>query len=464
MADILDAAQKQIDEAAKKISPQQTPPSGPPDQPKSDTSAPSPSSTGTPSLTPPGITPPSTPPAGGMKAPLSPPNESLKKSAPLPSQPKEWPAAPTLQPKAPAAPNEPAISPSQPPDTKPVSPTATEVKDKQSDIVLPISGQKSSFAIGVKTPTVNIPKSSQPFGRPSRKSILMAILLFLLLTVPLGVFYVSQEEQLADLRSRAALGPYPTATPGTCQLSDESICVGNNPTGACYLGGDGNQYWCRKLAGNPGKEITGSTSCNCPSPYTWGPRQEYGVWWCFNSASICTPTGETAEQCALLPGVLLPGCPQPTAVPPSPPPTVPPGVTPTRTPTPTQGPTPTRTPTPTLIPTAVITPTRTPTPTQPPIGGMCELIRVYDANGQDITAAVANGTRKLSIGETVILATTKGNATKSRFRIQGITSFEENDPAITTGTEYRRSIQIPSTITQAHASFETEVFVDGVWK
>lgn len=406
MADILDAAQKQIDEAAKKLSSQKPDVSGPP--------------------------------------PLTP---SVPQPAGLPS---------TLLPV-----NQPGTPPSPKPPSQPSLPT-TPIGGESKTPIAHLSGgeKKTSFAIGVKAPTVKIPISSSRGARPSRKSALLSVLLFLLLTVPLGVYYVSQEQQLTDLRSRAALAPYP------CQLETTEYCVGNNPTGACYLGGQGNQYWCRRLLGNPGKRIIGSTSCSCPSPYTWGPRSEYGMSWCFNTAvTNCSPGvipggTDTSEQCALVPGQLLPGCPQPTSPPPPPPtpvPTTPPGVTPTRTPTPTQGPTPTRTPTPTLIPTAIPTPT-------PPVGGICEYIRIYDANGQDITAAVRNGTKKLAIGETITLATLKGNATKARFRIQGITTFEENDPSITTGTEYRRSIQIPSTITQAQASFETEVFVNGQWK
>ena len=105
-----------------------------------------------------------------------------------------------------------------------------------------------------------------------------------------------------------------------------------------------------------------------------------------------------------------------------------------------------------------------PTPTTPPSGGQCETIRVYDENDTDITSALRDGDRTLSVGETVTLATPKGSATKARFRIQGITQFAENNPSLTTGNEYRIQIQIPSTITQTQGSFEAEVFMSGNWK
>ncbi|MEK9143543.1 MAG: hypothetical protein AAB481_02870 [Patescibacteria group bacterium] len=109
------------------------------------------------------------------------------------------------------------------------------------------------------------------------------------------------------------------------------------------------------------------------------------------------------------------------------------------------------------------TPIPTPTPTPVP-GGTCELIKVYDAAGADITLAVSNGTKKLALGEQVIIATSKGNATKARFRIQGIADWTENDTSKTTATEYRLGFTIPSTLTQAQGTFEVEVYVNGQWK
>lgn len=121
-------------------------------------------------------------------------------------------------------------------------------------------------------------------------------------------------------------------------------------------------------------------------------------------------------------------------------------------------------PLPTATPTETPTPTATLTPTPVPPGGTCEAIKVYDANNNDITAVIKNGSRKLTTGESIILATPKGQATKARFRIQGIADWTENDTTKTTDTEYRLEFQIPTTMTQAQGTFEVEVFVSGVWK
>lgn len=103
------------------------------------------------------------------------------------------------------------------------------------------------------------------------------------------------------------------------------------------------------------------------------------------------------------------------------------------------------------------TPTATPAPT-------CEAIRVYDAAMTDITAQLKDGSKKLAIGDDVTIATTKGTATKARFRIQGVADWAENDTTKTTATEYRLGIKIPSALTQTQGTFEVEVFINGAWK
>lgn len=108
-------------------------------------------------------------------------------------------------------------------------------------------------------------------------------------------------------------------------------------------------------------------------------------------------------------------------------------------------------------------PTSTSQPSPTPVG-MCTAIKVYDTNNTEITAAIADGSRKLTLGETVILATPKGQATKARFRIQGVADWTENDPAKTTDAEYRLAFEIPATITQTQGTFEVEVFINNEWK
>lgn len=111
------------------------------------------------------------------------------------------------------------------------------------------------------------------------------------------------------------------------------------------------------------------------------------------------------------------------------------------------------------------TPTSTPIPTSTPTPGpTCETIRVYDTSGTDITASLKNSSKKLSIGDEITIATSKGNATKARFRIQGIADWAENDTGKTTATEYRLTIRIPAALTQSQGTLEIEVFVNGQWK
>lgn len=111
------------------------------------------------------------------------------------------------------------------------------------------------------------------------------------------------------------------------------------------------------------------------------------------------------------------------------------------------------------------TPTSTPIPTSTPTPGpTCETIRVYDAAMTDITAQLKDGSKKLAIGEEVTIATSKGTATKARFRIQGVADWAEHDTAKTTSTEYRLTIRIPAALTQTQGTFEVEVFMSGVWK
>lgn len=84
-----------------------------------------------------------------------------------------------------------------------------------------------------------------------------------------------------------------------------SACVGNVPTGPCYQGGQGNQYACYKLKGNPGIEVGGENCSSCPpdgyGKYTWFNR-EYEKNWCFNTAIInCDGVSPYAERCSLQP-------------------------------------------------------------------------------------------------------------------------------------------------------------------
>ena len=294
------------------------------------------------------------------------------------------------------------------------------------------------------------------------KSLIMAVLLFLLATLPLAVYFTSQQRQLADVRSRAQQGPYPCGPAGkscnevsdcgTSCSSQNWVCVGVSGQKTCQQHGPEDQC--------PGGACTKINAYRCDALNSGGQchqnlRTDVGSWsagvshaaGCGQVDQVCRGGSRDNLGCGSF-EIINSTCGTTTTTPPPPPPgatTTPPPPPPPATPTPTPG------------------PTATPTPTPPP-GGTCELIKVYDAAGADITLAVRNGTKKLAIGEQVTIATTKGNATKARFRIQGIADWAENDPSKTTATEYRLSINIPSTLTQSQGTFEVEVFVNGVWK
>lgn len=231
-----------------------------------------------------------------------------------------------------------------------------------------------------------------------------------------------------------------------------NICTGgptSDPKGSCTPNSKGTCDKGPKCV-NPTQTLTGDFDCveianrECAFVQLDTPN---------GSAITCYPT-----NCASAPATgTPPGVNQP---PPSsgengqnqpPPPADTPTPTPRRRRKPT--PTPTRKPTP--------TPTLTPSPT--PVA-TCEYIKVYDADNNDITTAIKDGTRKLTPGDSIVLATLKGQATKAHFRIQGIADWTENDTTKTTDTEYRLQFQIPTTMTQAQGTFEVEVFVNGQWK
>lgn len=352
----------------------------------------------------------------------------------------------------------------------------------------------------------------------SNKSLILAVILFLVATLPLAVYFTSQQRQLADLRGRAQEGAYPTCqytcvpaavecrdgggvqvsqtcssgrigvccnfgsntppitrgttpiitttvTPGSCGNAGQACCPSNRTDGGNICNGNlyCNGSTCQSTApanlcqGSQGSGQTAGTKCKI---YRCGSKCNNGNQ--CNLGESIVDCGTNLGECGQIDwidtnnnycGVKEQNCGGSCA-----------GSTTTSTggstTTTTGG---TTTTTTTTNPTA--TPTATPTPTPTPIpGGTCELIKVYDAAGTEITQAVRDGTKKLALGEQVIIATSKGNATKARFRIQGIADWTENDTSKTTATEYRLGFTIPSTLTQAQGTFEVEVYVNGQWK
>lgn len=382
----------------------------------------------------------------------------------------------------------------------------------RADVDLPFS----SHAAPVPPEPLPEPVVPPPVPKKGNKSLIMAVLLFLLATLPLAVYFTSQQRQLADLRGRAQEGAYPTCqytcvpaavecrdgggvqvsqtcssgrigvccnfgsntptitrgttptititvTPGSCGNAGQACCPSNRNDGGNICNGNlyCNGSTCQSTApanlcqGLQGSQSTAGTKCKI---YRCGSRCNNGNQ--CNLGESIVDCGTSLGECGQIDwldtnnnycGVKEQNCGGSCA-----------GTT-TTTPPPGGNPPPGGTPPPSATPTPPPGNTPTPTPTPPP-GGTCELIKIYDAAGTEITQAVKDGTKKLALGEQITIATSKGSATKARFRIQGIADWTENDPTKTTAAEYRLSITIPSTLTQAQGTFEVEVFVNGVWK
>lgn len=386
------------------------------------------------------------------------------------------------------------------------------------DLHLPFSSHAESHMTEEKpTETDNAPGEPLPapvihpaiHKKRGNKFLLLAVLLFLFATIPLAVFFVSQQGQLADLRGKAQVpGPYPgqpCSPPNAIQcFADQKKHWCDPATNTWSTGGDScigtnkcviSDYFCDGIQctarnamlnnGTCGNVPSTSTNCNprCNGEVTnqcqngEQNRDQGKVLVCTCSQGCSYKKDDTEgsggsgwvcdENCNVYDNDKIPSlgscyqidfvhqgtnqyC----------------GVktiqcdgscqTGATDPTPTPGET---NPTPTPTPPLESTPTPTPIP-----GGTCEVIKVYSVEDTDITQEIKDGTKKLALGEQIILATSIGSATKARFRIQGIADWTENNPDETTETEYRLSITIPTTLTQAQGTFEVEVFVDDQWK
>jgi hypothetical protein len=301
------------------------------------------------------------------------------------------------------------------------------------------------------TETQNIPGFINPNTPPpknkSKVGILIAGLLLLLVTIPVAVYYVSQSQQLADSRSRASTGPYPgvaTSTPSippggdSCRyvVGGGTVSVAGDCSGYTFralvfqCNGSaslGNQGRCEDKGIHPGFEsiVSDNTVAGNGASVSIG-----GIPNCKSRQADLTVVGRPADG---LSGDELPGTPR--------------------------------------VENFVIQdgscsslPSDTPNPTITTTPQQCQSLLVYNTDGSDITAAIKDGSHKLSVGDHIILATPKGQATNAHFRIQGLTDYQDHDPAISTATEYRLNVQIPATVTQAQGNFELEIFIDGAWK
>ncbi|MEK7587321.1 MAG: hypothetical protein AAB457_00705 [Patescibacteria group bacterium] len=307
-----------------------------------------------------------------------------------------------------------------------------------------------------------------PKKKSAGKGFVTAILFLLLLTVPIAVYYISQTKQLADIRNRAALvcGGYPPVTCSNgsqaCKLSQcppPSSCgpAGKscNDVSNCGTGCSTQNWVCVGVSGQktcqqhgPEDQCPGGGACTKVNAYRCDGLDSGGQ--CHQN--LRTDVGDFAAGrthaagCGQVDQVCRGGsrdnlgcgsfeivnstCGTTTTTPPTPPP----GGTPQPTPQPTTPP-----PGPTVTPTPVVL--------------QCTRIRVYKNNAQvDPTTLLP--------GDAVVLAVAGSNATKGRIRVNG--SVWTESTTLNSSSEYTAPFTVPTGITSF--TVEAEVFNNGVWQ
>ncbi len=258
--DILDSAQKQINDAAKQIDPQ-IPSSGAPPEP------------------PPAPVTPTADPVSTPAIPPEPPKELLKEEAILPEKTGVTPAPIAIPPA-----DLPASPPIPPPDTPEIKP--------------PEVLQTTTFGAVPTEPPKETPPAPSPASPPKKggggRGVLLAGLLILLVALPIGVYYVSrQQQQLAEIRSKAAVpagnnccgdSTYANGKGGVCTTPDDW----NAGFYACASRGCQSCRGEAAVCGNKQCE-SGETQTTCPADCTSTGQVP---------TATPTPRGATPPPCA----------------------------------------------------------------------------------------------------------------------------------------------------------------------
>lgn len=392
--DLLANAQKQINEAAQAAEGTSSPAAPPPTQ------APSPTQTPPPSPTiPPADTPAPPAPQDQPAPPLSPPDQ------------------PTKPPPAPAPlPDEPPPEPITPP-TPPESSKTEETTDKLIDTLIAVAPPPPlpPAAPPAKPEGAPLPPPPRPKPKPGTKGVLLTILLLLFVTLPLTVFYVSQQQQLADLRGRAQ-GPYPSPTPRLCPYDcitdgEKDRCVEFFPNIASAFGyGDCGaapppSEWCCRTVSTTSTPKSTPKSTPIPTP----TRQPITGKCSRDSVASCVGK-DPGDSCGVgkvckksesngSDGKPICKC----------------------------------------------------LSEKPPV--QCKNIKIYK-NGQQVDPS------SLQAGDQVVIAVAHENASKARIRVNG-GNWTETTTKNAQG-EYTKNFTIPSGVTTF--TIEAEVYKDGVWK
>jgi hypothetical protein len=197
---------------------------------------------------------------------------------------------------------EPLPAPRVDPDSLIVPPAATSKKEP-----------KPSLASHAKPPPSNPPDTT---GRKkSRAGVILATLLLLLITLPLGVYFVSQQAQLADTRSRAVVtgycgvnDPYFTTNElttcrnaGDCMTTSSTTCLS---FGSC----------CKWVTPPPTVTAAPTNAPACPRACNSAPCYTVGM--DDDNSGSCTsgycckprPTVPTAQDTTITPENVYQGC------------------------------------------------------------------------------------------------------------------------------------------------------------
>lgn len=162
-------------------------------------------------------------------------------SAPLPPEPEPLPVTPpkteTPAPVVPPPTPEPTLDPIPTPAPVPTPQTTAPPAENVVESILETKNPESVIVPPVQT------KHHQAGPKKPSKGPLIALIALLLLILPVSVYFISQQnQQLADIRSKATLFTYSGCKTGPgyeCCKNDANACPGQGGPNACHCqGGD----------------------------------------------------------------------------------------------------------------------------------------------------------------------------------------------------------------------------------
>jgi len=283
-------------------------------------------------------------------------------------------------------------------DTK-LTPTTPQSTPKDEN-----ASSNDSSAPLTSPPTVPPPKKKR-----SRTGLILSMILLFIFTVPIGVYYVSQQQQLADIRSQAKYEegtPCPDDVLGKCI---DKFYKWDNIRGTCKKKYDPDT--CGGGKGEPPEDQICSRSISgapCQGGQKPGDSCKNGTGKCVGLDNV-DGNGNIQCSCRITEGQ----------------------------PTPTPG------------------PTATPTPESP--GPQCR--RIVIAKDNELVDPST-----LNAGDEVIIGVVGNNATKARARVNGGEFIESSEDSVTIGDTIVFGIPFTIPTDTANFTIEAEVFNNGVWQ